>query len=145
VAWKVLFASVPAFLQFKLNTLAIPTLLGGRGQPTGGSLTGNQCETIIPMRATMPSFPCYVLPYFHWYYCCVLCICLFCLVSHVFRGFHEDGFVSGRRAARSIGKKEEAQVPLYESPENLVPPPHPPSFPPATISRLFNTRAQANT
>ena len=45
------------------------------------------------------------------------------------RGFHEDGFVAGRRAARCVRDKENAKVRLYEMPnEDIeVPPPAIPS------------------
>uniref|UniRef100_K3WVN7 Amine oxidase domain-containing protein n=1 Tax=Globisporangium ultimum (strain ATCC 200006 / CBS 805.95 / DAOM BR144) TaxID=431595 RepID=K3WVN7_GLOUD len=42
------------------------------------------------------------------------------------RGFHEDGFVAGRRAAAIVRDPKYTKVPLYEDPGNIPVPPVPP-------------------
>jgi predicted NAD/FAD-binding protein len=42
------------------------------------------------------------------------------------RGFHEDGFVAGRRAAAIVRDKKHTKTPLYEDPGNIAVPPMPP-------------------
>ncbi|TMW67456.1 hypothetical protein Poli38472_011076 [Pythium oligandrum] len=49
------------------------------------------------------------------------------------RGFHEDGFVSGRRAAAIVRDPKHAKTPLYEDPGNIAVPAVPPFSVPLSI------------
>ena len=50
------------------------------------------------------------------------------------RGFHEDGYVAGRRAALMISQPKHRKTPLYEDPENIPVPDVPPFGPPVSFT-----------
>ncbi|OQR84941.1 hypothetical protein ACHHYP_12496 [Achlya hypogyna] len=53
------------------------------------------------------------------------------------RGFHEDGFVAGRRAALIVKDKSHTKTALYEDPANIATPPVPPFGMPIGVSLFF--------
>ncbi|ETV86186.1 hypothetical protein H257_02632 [Aphanomyces astaci] len=59
------------------------------------------------------------------------------------RGFHEDGFVAGRRAAAIVNDKQHTKTVLYEDPGNIAVPAVPPFGMPLSVSTFFASVAAA--